>query len=327
IVTRNRSDDVVEVEILTGFVVVVEVEASKINIDDPIGEAEVEAPRVDINDDRIEEVEVKVEIVLPGNVVENAESIRAIGAVAEVEAKRNGDMMKGDHVVAEVERKRIRVSGVASQRKKLLQSSTPSPGRNYHDQHTDNVATEDENRKRLVDSVEEIDSIQNSPPRKKVADAPIFKSKWNDDEDEEENKKELHDLGRDPPSSCSAGPIGEDLFHWQATIMGPTESPYTGGVFFLAIHFPTDYPFKPPKVNFTTRIYHPNINSNGSICLDILRDQWSPALTISKVLLSICSMLTDPNPDDPLVPEIAHVYKTDRARYEATAREWTRKYA
>lgn len=60
------------------------------------------------------------------------------------------------------------------------------------------------------------------------------------------------------------------------------ESPYSGGVFFLAIHFPTDYPFKPPKVNFTTRIYHPNINSNGSICLDILRDQWSPALTISK---------------------------------------------
>ncbi|KAI0398030.1 putative glutaryl-CoA dehydrogenase [Xylariaceae sp. FL0594] len=131
----------------------------------------------------------------------------------------------------------------------------------------------------------------------------------------------------DPPSSCSAGPVGEDLFHWQATIMGPTDSPYSGGVFFLAIHFPTDYPFKPPKVNFTTRIYHPNINSNGSICLDILRDQWSPALTISKVLLSICSMLTDPNPDDPLVPEIAHVYKTDRSRYEATAREWTRKYA
>lgn len=121
------------------------------------------------------------------------------------------------------------------------------------------------------------------------------------------------------------------------------DSPFQGGLFFLAIHFPTDYPFKPPKVNFTTRIYHPNINSNGSICLDILRDQWSPALTISKgksivaekksllltflVLLSICSMLTDPNPDDPLVPEIAHMYKTNRSKYEENAREWTRKYA
>jgi ubiquitin-protein ligase len=68
----------------------------------------------------------------------------------------------------------------------------------------------------------------------------------------------------------------------QKTNCDQGDSPFQGGVFFLAIHFPTDYPFKPPKVNFTTRIYHPNINSNGSICLDILRDQWSPALTISK---------------------------------------------
>ena len=173
--------------------------------------------------------------------------------------------------------------------------------------------------------------------------------------------QELIDLGRDPPSSCSAGPTGDNMFQWQATIMGPVssnhlrpcrsgpdssgckgDSPYAGGVFFLSITFPVDYPFKPPKVSFTTKIYHPNINANGSICLDILRDQWSPALTISKgkasyvlstarraycliVLLSICSMLTDPNPDDPLVPDIAHLYKTDRPRYEATAREWTRK--
>src|ERR1700712_5661179 len=73
-----------------------------------------------------------------------------------------------------------------------------------------------------------------------------------------------------------------------------SDSPYSGGVFFLAIHFPTDYPFKPPKVNFTTRIYHPNINSNGSICLDILRDQWSPALTISKGTIILCLVLSVP---------------------------------
>ena len=122
------------------------------------------------------------------------------------------------------------------------------------------------------------------------------------------------DLGRDPPVNCSAGPTDEtNQFTWQATIMGPEDSAYSGGVFFLNINFPPDYPFKPPKVTFTTKIYHANINSNGSICLDILKDQWSPALTISKVLLSISSLLTDPNPDDPLVPEIANLYKNNRA--------------
>ena len=132
--------------------------------------------------------------------------------------------------------------------------------------------------------------------------------------------KELQDLGKDPPANCSAGPVGDDLFHWQATIMGPPDSPYQGGVFFLNINFPPDYPFKPPKVTFTTKIYHPNVNSNGSICLDILNAQWSPALTTSKVILSICSLLTDPNPDDPLVPEIARIYKSDIAKYNATAK-------
>lgn len=134
-------------------------------------------------------------------------------------------------------------------------------------------------------------------------------------------------MERDPPTNISGGPVGDDLFHWTATIMGPEDSPYSGGVFFLTIHFPADYPFKPPKINFTTKVYHPNINRNGSICLDILKEQWSPALTISRVLLSISSLLTDPNPDDPLDGEIASLYKTNRQKFEATAREWTAKYA
>ena len=139
--------------------------------------------------------------------------------------------------------------------------------------------------------------------------------------------KELKDLTRDPPANASAGPVDDDLFHWQATLLGPEDSPYTGGVFFLNIQFPADYPFKPPKTEFITKIFHPNINSNGGICLDILKDQWSPALTASKMLLSICSMLTDPNPSDPLVPDIASLYIKNRTEYTRKAMEWTRKYA
>ena len=101
-------------------------------------------------------------------------------------------------------------------------------------------------------------------------------------------QKELQDLGKDPTPDITAGPVNtNDPYKWQATIAGPKDSPYEGGVFFININFPNDYPFKPAKFTFTTKIYHPNINSNGSICLDILTSQWSPALTISKVLMSL----------------------------------------
>ena len=139
--------------------------------------------------------------------------------------------------------------------------------------------------------------------------------------------RELELFTKDPPSNCSAGPYGDDIFKWQATIMGPGDSPYENGVFYLDINFPIDYPFKSPRLTFTTKIYHPNINSEGGICLDILKDEWSPALTISNVLLSICSLLTDPNPDDPLMPRIADLYKTDKDRYIANARAHTLRYA
>jgi ubiquitin-conjugating enzyme E2 D/E len=142
--------------------------------------------------------------------------------------------------------------------------------------------------------------------------------------------KELDDLQKDPPANCSAGPVSDrdqDIKHWTAMIMGPSDSPYAGGVFYLDVKFPDGYPFDPPKVSFRTRIYHPNINSRGGICLDILKDQWTPALTISKVLLSICALLTEANPDDPLVGEIADLYVQDRAAYNEKARLYTQQYA
>ncbi|CAL1538364.1 unnamed protein product [Lymnaea stagnalis] len=139
--------------------------------------------------------------------------------------------------------------------------------------------------------------------------------------------KELAAFKEEPPTTCTVGPAGEDVHHWLATLMGPEDSPYAGGCFKLDVHFPTDYPFKPPKVTFATRIYHPNIDAGGNISLDVLRDHWSPGLNISKILSSIYWLLMEPNADDNLVPEIAHLYKTDFARYAETAREWTQRFA
>jgi ubiquitin-conjugating enzyme E2 D/E len=141
-------------------------------------------------------------------------------------------------------------------------------------------------------------------------------------------QREYTEIQSDPPANCTAGPVSDsEFFTWKAMIFGPDASPFQGGIFHLSIHFPSDYPFKPPIITFKTKIYHPNINAAGGICLDILKNQWSPALTISKVLLSILSLLTDANPADPLVPEIADLYKRDRAAYDAKAREWTHMYA
>ena len=122
-------------------------------------------------------------------------------------------------------------------------------------------------------------------------------------------------------------PVAGDLFHGRAMIIGPPDSPYENGTFWLDMKFPQDYPFKPPKVKFITRIYHCNINSKGGICLDILRDNHSPALTIVRVLLEIQRMLSDPIPEDPLEPDIAKLCIRNRKEYDKNAREYTAKYA
>ena len=140
--------------------------------------------------------------------------------------------------------------------------------------------------------------------------------------------RELNELQKANPENISAAPEDDsNVFKWQGTLQGVDGSPYEGGVFFLNIQFPNDYPFKPPKINFTTKIYHPNINSKGEICLDILKDSWAPNLTISAVLISLQTLLNEPNLDNPLEPEIANTYKNDKAKFDETAKKWTADFA
>ncbi|GAA5929038.1 uncharacterized protein JCM15063_004028 [Sporobolomyces koalae] len=140
--------------------------------------------------------------------------------------------------------------------------------------------------------------------------------------------RELADLKKESlPPGCTAGPQDDSIFEWNATIDGPPDSPYENGQFNLHITLPSDYPFRPPKVTFMTKIYHANINTQGGICLDILKGQWSPALSIVKVLLSVASLLADPNPHDPLMPDIAQKFLKNRKEHDRTAKEWTKKYA
>lgn len=137
---------------------------------------------------------------------------------------------------------------------------------------------------------------------------------------------ELQKSSVDPLPNCSAGPVDDNLYLWHGTIVGPMGSPYENGLFHLRIVIPPDYPFMAPKITFITKIYHPNVSPSGAICLDILKDRWSPALTIHKVLLSISSLLTDANPDDPLNIDAAQLYKANIYQFNLMALEWTKKY-
>ena len=140
--------------------------------------------------------------------------------------------------------------------------------------------------------------------------------------------KEMQELAAETCSNISAGPVDDNnIFIWSATLIGPDDSPYAEGVFLLKINFPNNYPFKPPQITFNTKIFHPNISSSGSICLDILQSNWSPALTITKTLLSISSLLTDPNPDDPLDAAAGKMYKNNREEFIKKAKEVTQQYA
>jgi ubiquitin-conjugating enzyme E2 N len=139
--------------------------------------------------------------------------------------------------------------------------------------------------------------------------------------------KETERLTKSPVPGISAAPRRENQRHFDISIAGPSGSPYEGGLFQLEMFLPAEYPMVPPKVRFLTKIYHPNIDRLGRICLDILKDKWSPALQIDKVCLSIQLLLQAPNPDDPLDNKVAEKWKSNEQTAIATAAEWTRRHA
>ncbi|XP_063982233.1 uncharacterized protein LOC135165150 [Diachasmimorpha longicaudata] len=140
-------------------------------------------------------------------------------------------------------------------------------------------------------------------------------------------RMELKSLRIDPPEGIEATPLDSMHCHWQATITGPIGSPYEGGLFYLYLQVPHSYPMCPPVVRFLTKILHPNVSRHGDVGIDSIHHNWSLALTISKVLISVQSLLTDPFCQVCMEPELGDMYTNDRERFEEIARSWTWKYA
>lgn len=141
--------------------------------------------------------------------------------------------------------------------------------------------------------------------------------------------KELEECRQDTQSGVSLTLNNEnDLTHLTGVFKGPPGTPYEGGNFQVAIDIPQEYPFKPPQMKFITKIYHPNISSvTGAICLDILKDAWTPILTLKSSLISLQSLLQSPEPNNPQDAEVAKHYLSNKAGFEETAAYWTKIYA
>ncbi|KAF5340584.1 hypothetical protein D9611_007327 [Ephemerocybe angulata] len=140
--------------------------------------------------------------------------------------------------------------------------------------------------------------------------------------------KEIADCKNDKTSNIRIDLVDESPFHLKGSFPGPEGTPYEGGKFEVDIVIPESYPFQPVKMKFITKVYHPNVSSaSGAICLDILKDAWSPVLTLKSTLISLQSLLCSPEPNDPQDAEVAKHYMTSRSSFEDTARYWTRVYA
>jgi len=138
--------------------------------------------------------------------------------------------------------------------------------------------------------------------------------------------KEWMRLAKDDDQNIKIMHVDDNLRHIRVYIKD-LEEPYKDGEFELELYLTSDYPNKPPKVIFKTPIFHPNIDDLGRICLDILKDQWSPALQVKSIILSILALISNPNPDDPLNNAAADLWKKDKIEAYKRAQEYTNKYA
>ncbi|KAF9465718.1 ubiquitin-conjugating enzyme/RWD-like protein [Collybia nuda] len=136
------------------------------------------------------------------------------------------------------------------------------------------------------------------------------------------------DCKNDKTSNIRIDLIDESPFHLKGSFPGPEGTPYQGGHFEVDIVIPESYPFQPVKMKFITKVYHPNVSSaSGAICLDILKDAWSPVLTLKSTLISLQSLLCSPEPNDPQDAEVAKHYTTSKNSFDDTAVYWTQIYA
>jgi ubiquitin-protein ligase len=140
-------------------------------------------------------------------------------------------------------------------------------------------------------------------------------------------RNDIRSIAQEGSSGIDALPLDPQETHWQASIIGPANSPYEGGKFFLYIRFPFNYPMSPPHVRFLTKIVHPNVSRHGDVGIDIIQHNWSISITISKLLLSVQSLLTDPCVEPCMEPAIGQLYEHENAKFNALARRWTWKFA
>jgi ubiquitin-conjugating enzyme E2 T len=145
-------------------------------------------------------------------------------------------------------------------------------------------------------------------------------------------QREWDILQRQPPPYVHAWPRSPDSLEvFEALIEGAPDTPYAGGRFRVEVTVPERYPFEPPIVRFLTRVYHPNIDSAGRVCLDLLQmppqGSWRPSANLIAVLAALQQLLVEPNPHDALEADVARVFRTNRAAFDRTAREWTLQHA